>query len=339
MPAWLNGLIVILLLLLGVRISAFFSGSETGFYRLSLPRLSIDSRAGDHKAARLLWFSGRPGYFVATCLIGNNVANYLCSAAAGNCVLLMFGRTSEALEIASTLLLAPFIFQFGELLPKSVYYLIPYSSLKRESRWFQIAYVLFLPISWPIMLLIQLLERLQGKSDQTPEIQMGRNRILQLVMHGQREGVLTDLQSQLANGLLQLSPQTISSSMIPAARVLGVSDRSSRNEMLEFARKFGVSAVAVYRGTETTSWYGYAYVAELLLTERGWPLIHPMPVFPLETSKVEAVHRLQIADANYGVVQKNGETVGIVSRNGLVEQMFRPSLGAVSRSSGLTTLF
>lgn len=316
-----------LLLLLGIRMSAFFSGSETGFYRLSIPRLGIDSRAGDRKAARLLWFTGHPGYFVGTCLIGNNVANYLCSAAAGNCVLLMFGHTSELLEVASTLILAPFIFEFGELLPKSMFYLTPYSSLKKGIRWFYAAYLLFLPINWPIMLMIRWFERLQGEPAQAPEIQLGRNRLLQLVQHGQREGVLTDLQSRLANGLLQLSPQTVVSSMIPSARVLGVSDRSSRKEMLEFARSFGVSAVAVHHANDETGWYGYAYVAELLLTEQDWPMIHPMPTFPAETSKLEVLHRLQLEDANYGCIVKNGKPLGIVARNGLVEQLFRSGPG------------
>lgn len=331
MPDWMNGFTAILLLLAGIRMSAFFSGSETGFYRLSIPRLNIDSRAGDRKASRLLWFSNHPAYFVGTCLIGNNVANYLCSAAVSNCILAFFGRTTEALDVASTLILAPVVFQFGELLPKSVYYLVPYSSLRKGIRWFRAYYFLFLPISWPIMQLIRLVERLQGHADQVPDIQMGRNRILQLVLHGQREGVLTELQSRLANGLLQLAPQALVSSMIPVGRVLGVSDRASREEMLEFARKFGVSAVAVYRGHDENNWYGYAFVAELLTTEGALPLIHPMPAFSHQTSKLEALHRLQVADASYGVVRKSNEIVGLVTRNGLVEQIFRPELRPGSR--------
>ncbi|WP_437224842.1 CNNM domain-containing protein [Planctomicrobium sp. SH661] len=333
MPDWLQGVLAIVMLLGGIRMSAFFSGSETGFYRLSLPRLNIDSRAGDRKAARLLWFTSRPAYFVGTCLIGNNVANYLCSGAVSSSMVLLFGQTTEALEVAATLVLAPFIFQFGELLPKSVYYQIPYSSLKREIRWFHICYLLFLPVSWPIMQLIRLFERLQGHSDPVPDIQMGRNRLLQLMQHGRREGVLTDLQSRLANGLLQLAPQSLMSSMIPSNRVLGVSDRSTRNEMLDFARKFGVSAVAVYRGQDESSWYGYAFVAELLTTERALPLIHPMPVFGHQTSKLEVLHRLQVSDASYGVVQQRGETLGIIARNGLVEQIFRPELAPGGRVS------
>jgi len=327
MPGWLDFLIAFSLLLLGLRMNAFFSGSETGFYRLSLPRLNIDSRAGDRKAARLLWFTNRPNDFVGTCLIGTNISNYICSGAVSGMLVAAIGQSSEAIEVASTLILAPVIFQFGELLPKSVYYMIPYSSLRRELKWFRFCYYLFLPISWPTVQLVKLIENMQGQVDQAPETLMGRNRIVQLMQHGQREGVLTNLQSRLANGLLHLAPQTVVSSVIPANRVLGVSDRATRSEMLDFAKKFGVSAVAVYRGNDELKWYGYAFVAELLTTDAALPLIHPMPLFSHQSSKLEALHRLQEADANYGVVYQKGTLLGVVARNGLIEQVFRPELG------------
>lgn len=331
MTDWIQGLIALGLFLLGLRCSAFFSGSETGFYRLSIPRLHIDSRTGDAPATRLLWFSRNPSYFVTTCLIGNNVANYLISAAVGSGAETLFGGSSDTLDLLSTLLMAPVIFQFGELLPKTIYYLVPYSFLRRESRWFQLAFYLFLPITWPIVQLIRQVERWNGTRESSPDVQMGRNQLLMLVQHGRSEGVLTDLQTRLANGLLQIAPQSVIHSMIPSSRVLGVSDLSSRKEMLEFARKYGVSAVAVYRGTDENAWYGYAFVAELLLTERELPLIHQMLPFPAETSKLEALHRLQVADASYGAVYRDGIVVGVVARNGLVEQIFRPSAVAMGR--------
>src|SRR6056300_1297885 len=72
-----------LLFLVGLRLSAFFSGVETGFYRISVLRLNIDSQAGDKVASRLLWFIQNPSRFVATCLVGNNVANYVTTLAVG----------------------------------------------------------------------------------------------------------------------------------------------------------------------------------------------------------------------------------------------------------------
>jgi CBS domain containing-hemolysin-like protein len=327
-PIWLECLAAFALFLFGVRLCAFFSGSETGFYRLSIPRLSIDARAGDKQASQLLWFANHPAYFVATSLIGTNVANDVCTAAVSWGVVLLFGTPSASLEVFATLLTAPIIFEFGELLPKSIYYLIPLQRLRSVIGWFRIFFFLFLPLSWPLVMATRFFERLRGQTSEVSELVMGRNRLVQLMRHGHREGVLTDLQSRLANGLLQLAPQPVLLSVIPNARVLGVSEAASREQMVDFAGKYGLSSVAVHRTDDETAWYGYVFVAELQLEKAEKPKIHPMPLVPCQTGKLEALHLLQTADASYGAVIQQSQTIGIVARNGLVEQVFRPPVAA-----------
>jgi len=69
------------LLLLGIFLSGFFSGSETGFYRASRVRIVIASLDGDRMSKALVKLINNPALFVATTLIGNNVANYVTSLA------------------------------------------------------------------------------------------------------------------------------------------------------------------------------------------------------------------------------------------------------------------
>ncbi|MDE0818943.1 MAG: DUF21 domain-containing protein, partial [Pirellulaceae bacterium] len=69
------------LLCIGILSSAFFSGIETGFYRVTRVRLVLDGRDGDWISRSLLWFTNNPSIFVATTLVGNNIANYLTSFA------------------------------------------------------------------------------------------------------------------------------------------------------------------------------------------------------------------------------------------------------------------
>ena len=65
------------LFVVGMLLSAFFSGAETGFYRVTRVRLVLDAMGGDWIASRLLSLTNNPTLFVATTLIGNNLANYL----------------------------------------------------------------------------------------------------------------------------------------------------------------------------------------------------------------------------------------------------------------------
>ena len=68
---------IFLLLGGGLILSALFSGSEIGFYRIPRVRLRLDALEGDFIARGLLWLTNYPTLFVATTLIGNNIANYI----------------------------------------------------------------------------------------------------------------------------------------------------------------------------------------------------------------------------------------------------------------------
>ena len=67
--------------LVGLMLSAFFSGSETGLYRVSRTRLVLDGLSGSFAGRGLVWMINHPAIFVATTLVGNNLANYLTSLA------------------------------------------------------------------------------------------------------------------------------------------------------------------------------------------------------------------------------------------------------------------
>ncbi|MEW4488590.1 CNNM domain-containing protein [Thalassoglobus sp. JC818] len=334
MPDWLEVILATLLLIVGLRLSAFFSGTETGFYRLSVPRLNIDSQTGDKAATTLLWFSRNPAYFVATCLIGNNVANYVTTAAIGFLSLAFMGAASERFEVLITILVSPIIFLFGELLPKSLYYLAPMYLLRKDVRYFKYIFRLLFVVTYPLVLLTRTIERLSHQSPQAVEFVLGRSRLVQLMRHGHEEGVLTDVQSRLSGGLLQLAPQPVTGSVTPAARILGVPETSTKAEILKFAHQFGISTVAVHRKDDPEDWYGYVVVSELMLQKRVRPIIHIMPVFDAKSSKLEVLHHLQCFQSHSGVIKQSGKTFGIVSRKGLIEQLYRPNVAASpSRSS------
>ena len=73
-------------LLTSLVLSAFFSGSESGFYFISKDKLSLRAAQGEDKAERLLKLLSRPGEIISTMLIGNNVALQMGTT----CAMLLF---------------------------------------------------------------------------------------------------------------------------------------------------------------------------------------------------------------------------------------------------------
>lgn len=325
MPLWLELFLIVGLFLIGLRLSAFFSGAETGYYRLSIPRVNIDAQAGDKTAKRILWFVHNPSYFVATTLIGNNVANYITTLAIGWASIAAFTSAADQVEIIATVLMSPVVFLFGELLPKNLYYRAPLSRMRRDIQLFRGFFALFIPLSWPLVALSKVFERMSGSSAKPLDVLIGRNRLLQVVHHGRREGVLTEVQSQLANGILQTASQPVANSMTPVQRVLGISETATREEMLTFARRYGLASIPIHREGQPNEYVAYVRVVDLVLDTRSpVQLFQPLPHVPLRSGKLEALLSLHEAGAAFGALVDNGRIAGLVSERGLVEQLFRP---------------
>ena len=103
-------------------LSAFFSGMETGFYRAARVRLVLDGMSGDKVASSLLWMTNNPTLFVATTLIGNNLANYLASLAVVLGMHLLANPAMPFADVMAAIMLAPVVFVYGELLPKKLFF-------------------------------------------------------------------------------------------------------------------------------------------------------------------------------------------------------------------------
>ena len=157
----------LLIFFLGLRLSGFFSGSETGFYRVSTLQVTLQKQRGESVGSRLFYFVSHPERFVATTLVGNNVANYLTTLAIGMLVHAIWRDSAGVQEILATLLMTPVVFIFGELIPKSLYYRAPMMLLRNGSLGFTVCYYLFSPISYPLILVSRFVSRF-STSDKRP---------------------------------------------------------------------------------------------------------------------------------------------------------------------------
>ncbi len=324
------------LFLVGLRLAAFFSGAETGFYRASYLRLSIDAQAGDPVAKRILWFCQNPTNFVVTALIGNNVAHYLLTVAVGIAAAEIGLSEGMTAEVVATLLIAPFVFTFGELIPKNLYYRAPLWLLRRNVRWFSLFYRLFLPISFPLIAFTRLLQRFSRTAATRPGQLLGRARLVQVLSQGHEEGLLLDVQRKLIEGMTHLAIQPVTSSVIPTHRILGLAENASRDDVLSFARRYGLTNVALRHTTAPDAWFGYVRVADVALTQRPLSsLAVPMPVIDPSASKLEALLLLRAQGAAYGIVKSGQKTLGMASDHGLSEQLFREPQAAGGRAAML----
>ncbi len=337
--AFLTFITAVVLFVVACRLSAFFSGSETGFYRVNFLRLSIDAHTGDSVAARLMWFVQHPEFFVATTLVGNNIANYLTTLAIGLGAGAILDAEGAAVDVVTTLLFAPVIFLFGELMPKNLYFRSPTTLLRRSLRQFDLCYRLFIPMSVPLVWMTRLIERVSGMTRHRMDFVLGRHRLIQVLSKGHEHGLLTAEQGQLIHGLLHEATLTPADLMIPLEQVRGVEEGSDRDTILGYARTHGLIRVPVFAKGSARNWIGYLRVLDLQMsTQPVTSLIRPLIALPDTATRLEALLALRDAGSAIAVLRNaEGDGVGMLTERSLIRHFMRPAGSTGARKTPLAT--
>ena len=313
-----------LLLLLGILLSALFSGAETGFYRVTRVRLVIDAVDGDWVSWSLLQLTNHPTWFVATTLVGNNMANYLASLGIVMLAQQWLRVPTEGWELAATVLFTPLVFVYGELLPKSLFFQAPNTLLRRSAPWYLFFSVLFAPISAVLAMLGRLLQTMVGETPLRVRPELARKELQEVLREGQEAGVLCAPQLRTARNVCDIGGKAASRFCRPAGQVLAVPRGTRREHVVRRAHKLQEPLIIV---TDPASGQaiGYLRLVELQLSDaavvdRYRPLVSLHP----QTSLIQALLQMREVKEEVGqVVDESSRVWGLVYGSDAIELLVR----------------
>ncbi len=308
-----------ILFLIGMMLSAFFSGSETGLYRVSRTRLVLDGLSGSLAARGLVWLLNHPAIFVATTLVGNNVANYLVSLSIVMAVSHLFA-SAESAEILGPILMTPFVFVFGELLPKYLFYHAPYRLLTATRPFLLAATVLFAPISLLLGLLGNLLRLITGQTPFRLRLTMARGELDQLLRAGHEAGILSAGQRLLAQNLFEVGNQLAISFGVPTDRLAIVEAPVDPTTARHQARRRNHPIILIRRGGRIV---GFTRFADLCVDN---PKIEIKPVIRGRVTDRHLRVLLRLYDSGSDVAvlfDEHGDVRCVVTRRQLLQPLVK----------------
>ncbi|MGO9107794.1 MAG: CNNM domain-containing protein [Thermoguttaceae bacterium] len=307
----------------GLFLSAFFSGAETGFYRATRLRLVLDAMAGDRIARGLLFLTNHPALFVATALVGNSVANYLISLAAVIAMGQAFPQVPETAEIIASIVLAPIVLVYGELLPKNLFLQAPNRLLRRGGALFLFFVVILFPLAGLLWLLGRLLARVTRSSHEPIRLVLAQRELRRILAEGHEAGILHPAQQSLAHGILAVARKPVRQFLTPPGQMAQARADMGKQAVLRLAQRSHTAVIPV-TAAASGQLVGYVRVVDLSLHE-GEDLapIRPLPEVRDDSNHLAALMRLEsTGDSLARVVNAHGETVGIVALERLREPLF-----------------
>ncbi|MBS0055664.1 HlyC/CorC family transporter [Yersinia sp. Marseille-Q3913] len=209
---------LIIILVIMVVVSAYFSASETGMMTLNRYRLRHLSKQGNRAARRVEKLLRRPDRLISLVLIGNNLVNILASALATIVGIRLYGNAGVAI---ATGVLTFVVLIFAEVMPKTIAALYPERVAFPSSVLLAPLQKIMLPLVWLLNTITRGLMRICGIR--------GNVHSSDAVSKDELRSIVNESQSQISRrnqdmliSVLDLEKVTVGDIMVPRNEVVGI---------------------------------------------------------------------------------------------------------------------
>ncbi|HEO0716927.1 TPA: HlyC/CorC family transporter [Yersinia enterocolitica] len=209
---------LIIILVIMVVVSAYFSASETGMMTLNRYRLRHLSKQGNRAARRVEKLLRRPDRLISLVLIGNNLINILASALATIVGIRLYGNAGVAI---ATGVLTFVVLIFAEVMPKTIAALYPERVAFPSSVLLAPLQKIMLPLVWLLNTITRGLMRLCGIRGNVHSSDAVSKDELRSIVNESHSQISRRNQDMLIS-VLDLEKVTVSDIMVPRNEVVGI---------------------------------------------------------------------------------------------------------------------
>jgi putative hemolysin len=235
----------ILLFLLCLLLSAFFSSSETAFIAVNPFSLEYLERKGSRRARLARKILARTNDLLATILIGNTLVNAAAASIATSLLVSLLPDRSQAVLYA-TIVTTLLLLVFGEVNPKTFAAHNPVRTLNLTCYPIRGFMVFFSPLVKLFSLLTGLLMP-SSKSAPSGSFRSLNEEEIKIALHAGARG-LSSLRRKIVSGALDFGSRPVKEVMVPRPEVKAIEAEAKLDEVLSIVRQAGYSRYPVYRG-------------------------------------------------------------------------------------------
>lgn len=306
-------------------LSAFFSGTETGYMSVSRVRLRHSGLDRSSRGQRLLRQLKNIEDPILTCLVGTNLFNVMASALATMVLTEQFGPEGQWLAV---LLVSSLVIVIGEILPKVIYREFPEVMTLFSVPIIAVAMVLLLPVR----LLLGLYTKIWHHLVPDPEAGSGEGydrRNLAALLLSNSVPIAGDRRfAQAVDRFMKVANLNLGPIMHPLDRLTKVGPESTVEACLETAARSGFSRLPITR-EDGQQLQGYVLVRDLLFLSRE-EHSRPVPrnlwrsflVVDVRMSPYELFEEMRHQGQQMAVVvEPGGSPLGLVTLEDLIESV------------------
>ena len=313
--------IIILLILLAL--SAFFSSNETALMSVNRIRLRSLADEGNKRASMALdILEDQMPKLLSAILIGNNIVNISASSLATT---LAYSFGGYMVSIV-TLILTVLILIFGEITPKN------YATINAEKitlRYIPI-FKFLMTIMTPVIFIINLFSRgvmrLMRVDPDAASKAMTEEELRTIVDVSHEDGVIESDEKEMIYNVFDLGDATAKDIMVPRVHVTFADVESTYDELIEIFREDKFTRLPVYKDSQNNI-VGIINMKDLLLYDKNEEFVIDRflrkPHFTYETKSISDL-LVEMKDSTFNiaiVLDEYGDMAGLITLEDILEEI------------------
>lgn len=314
----------LLLFLLFLALSAFFSSSETAFVASNPYTLESMENKGSKKARLVREVLGRIDGLLATILIGNTLVNAAAASVATYVFVSLVPNKNQAVLLA-TLTTTVLLLFFGEINPKTFAAHNPVKAAFLFVRPIRFLMAVFSPLVRVFAFLSRLFfPSTRGRSERIAG-GLGEEEVRVLLSMGVRG--LSSPRRKMISGILDIGSRPVKEILVPRPQVKAIEVESTFDQVLEAVRSAGFSRYPVYRGRPDNV-EGLLHAKDIIpfiMDHKDFSIRSALhkPFFVPESASMEKVMLQMQENAVHMafVVDEFGNMEGIVTLEDIIEEI------------------
>ena len=313
--------------------SAFFSGMEIAFVSSSKFHIEVSRKKGLLSGRILSLLTGNPSQFLATMLVGNNIALVvygifmakLLEPGIGT-LFSTFPQPEIVALIVQSLLSAALVLLTAEFLPKSLFLINPEFLLRIFAIPTLLIYIVFFPVVFLVVKISAFFILLFGYKISDGKSVFGltdlnnyiRNNLLNVKNEEEAE-----VDARIFNNAIEFKKVRVRECMIPRTEIAAVEVNNSLAELRQAFIDSGHSKIIVYKGS-IDDVIGYCHSLELFKKpNKIRSILTPILIVPETVLANELLIQFITERRSIAlVVDEYGGTSGIVSIEDVIEEIF-----------------
>lgn len=309
----------IILLIIFLFLSAFFSGSEVALVSLSRHRIKAMVENKKLGAVFVKKLKDRPQRMLATILIGNNLVNIAAASMMTAIAIDIFKSHAVAISTGVMTLL---ILVFGEITPKSLAQKNneTISQLTAPPIWY-----LSLFFS-PVLNILDKLITITGVKAKEPAIT--EEEIISMVNIAKEEGSIKDIEKKMINRIFEFDDKNVSEIATPRNDMVTISSKSKINDAIKLMQKKKYSRIPVYAKSKDNI-VGVIFLKDLINYIGGGKKniaiskVMKKPYFVPETKKLSNLLKSfqKRKEQMAVIVDEHGSITGLVTLEDVLEEI------------------